>query len=423
MRVPLAWPKPSPDEAGLRALDWLNFFIANLQTGFGPFIAVYLTTHKWTQGQIGVALSVGAAISMFAQVPAGALVDAIPHKRVAVGIGLAAVAASALLLALWPEWLPVLVAQSLHGFASCMLVPGVAAITLNRVGRRRFAERLGRNARFAGLGNAAGAALMGAVGSYLSSRGVFWLAAALSLPSLAALRALPPRDPPADAALAAATEPPGHQRASVWGVLLDRRLLGFALCVLLFQLANAAMLPLAAGEVTRQAGDRANLVIAACLVLPQAIVALLSPWIGRLAERRGRRLALLLGFVQLPIRGLLLATVASPGLIVATEVLDGLGAASLGVLVPLVAADLTRGTGRFNLCVGAIGLAVGVGATLSTAIAGDLAGRFGTGVGFLALTVAGVAAVLSALAVMPETRPADRGAAGFMPEARPLPGE
>ena len=169
--------------------------------------------------------------------------------------------------------------------------------------------------------------------------------------------------------------------------MLDRRLLTFALCIVLFQLANAAMLPVAAAEVTRQAGDGANLVIAACLVLPQAVVALISPWVGRLAERRGRRLVLLLGFVELPIRGVLLATLASPALIVASQTLDGLGGASLGVLVPLVAADLTRGTGRFNLCIGTIGLGIGVGATLSTAMAGDLAGRFGSRIAFLALAL------------------------------------
>jgi len=86
-------------------------------------------------------------------------------------------------------------------------------------------------------------------------------------------------------------------------------------------------------------------------------------------------------------------------------VLDGVAGAAVGVLVPLIAADVTRGTGRFNLCMGSIGLAVGVGATLSTAVAGGLAGRFGDSVAFLALAVAGAVAVLTVALVMPETRP------------------
>ena len=411
--MPLSAP---PDRDGSRALDWLNFFVANLQTGFGPFIAVYLTTQKWTQGEIGVALSVGSAVTMLGQVPAGALVDAMSRKRLAAALALALVAASALLLALRPERLPVMLAQGLHGFASCVLVPAIAAITLNRVGRQAFAERLGRNARFAAIGNAIGAGVMGAIGSAVSSEAVFWFAAALAMPALLAVRAMPARDPPADPELAAAMDPPDHRRAAGWRVMLDRRLLTFALCIVLFQLANAAMLPVAAAEVTRQAGDGPNLIIAACLMVPQAVVALLSPWVGQLAERRGRRLVLLLGFVELPVRGLLLATLASPALIVATQTLDGVGGAVMGVLVPLVAADLTRGTGRFNLCIGTIGLGVGVGATLSTAMAGDLAGRFGNSVAFLALAVLGAVGLLLAVATMPETRPE------VSPPAPPSPG-
>jgi MFS family permease len=408
------------DADGLRALDYLNFFIANLQTGFGPFIAVYLTTDKWTQPQIGVALSVGSAVTMLAQVPGGALVDWMAHKRLAAALGLVAVAASATLLALWPHMLAVMASEALHGASTCILVPAIAAITLNRVGRRAFAERLGRNARFAAIGSAVGAGLMGAAGSWLSSQSVFWLAAVLAVPALVALGAMPPRNPPGDPALAAATEPPDHRRAAVWQVVLDRRLLAFALCIVLFQLANAAMLPLAGTEVTRRSGDEANLVIAACLVVPQAVVALLSPWVGRLAERIGRQPVLLLGFLALPLRGLLLATLATPSLIVAAQALDGVAGAVGGVLVPLVAADITRGTGRFNLCMGVIGLAVGVGATLSTAIAGDLAGQFGNSAAFLALTLAGALAVMMAAFGMPETHP-DAAGGRFRP--RPSPAE
>ena len=411
-----ALPDVRPVRWRLQALDWLNFFVANLQTGFGPFIAVYLTTQKWTQGEIGVALSVGSAVAMLGQVPAGALVDAIPRKRLAAALGLGLVGLSALMLALRPEWLPVMLEEALHGFASCVLVPAIAAITLNHVGRRAFAEQLGRNARFAALGNAAGAGLMGAIGSALSSRAVFWFAAALAVPALLAVRAMPPRNPAADPDLAAAMDPPDDQRAAGWQVMMDRRLLTFALCIVLFQLANAAMLPVAAAEVTRQAGDGANMIIAACLVVPQAVVALLSPWVGRLADRRGRRLVLLLGFIELPVRGVLLATLASPALIVATQLFDGIGGAALGVLVPLVAADLTRGTGRFNLCIGAIGLGVGVGATLSTAMAGHLAGQYGNSLAFLALACAGTIGLLVVAFAMPETRPVLRQ------PAPPLPG-
>jgi MFS family permease len=175
--------------------------------------------------------------------------------------------------------------------------------------------------------------------------------------------------------------------------------------VVMFHLTNAAMLPIAAAEVTRQAGDAANLVIAASLVVPQGVVALLSPMFGRAAERWGRRPVLVLGFAALPLRALLFATIADAPSIVGVQALDGVSGAVFGVMLPLVAADLTRGTGRFNLCLGILGLATGLGATLSTTVAGGLAAAFGPHVAFLALAVSGTVATLLVLAAMPETRP------------------
>ncbi len=119
-----------------------------MQTGFGPFVAVYLTTHKWTQVEIGFALTLGTVTSLISQLPAGALVDAVRNKRGAASGALIAVIIAALLLATWPDRLPVLVAQMLHGFASCVLTPAIAAISLHLAGHAGLGERLGRNARY-----------------------------------------------------------------------------------------------------------------------------------------------------------------------------------------------------------------------------------------------------------------------------------
>ena len=379
-----------------RSLDWLNFFVANLQTGFGPFIAVYLTTHKWTQAEIGDALSLGSAVAILGQVPGGILVDAIRRKHAAATTALAVIAASAALLAMFPAELPVLTAEALHGFATCMLVPAIAAITLARVGGSGVAERLGRNARFAALGAAVGAGLMGGIGTWLSSRAVFWLATALCFPAMLALRAIPSarRGPAA----------PFARRGEGWTVLLDRRLLAFGLCTALFHLANAAQLPLAAVEVTKRSGDSANLVIAACLVVPQCAVAILAPAMGRAAERWGRRPVLLLGYLALPLRAVLLAASSHPAAVIASQVLDGVGGAVMGVMLPLVTADITRGSNRFNSCMGLLGFTTAVGATVSTAAAGAIASAFGSRLAFLALAAAGGVAVAAVGLLMPETR-------------------
>ncbi|RQH00158.1 MFS transporter [Paraburkholderia dinghuensis] len=392
----------------LRALDWLNFFVANVQTGFGPFIASYLASHKWTQGEIGLALSVGTISAMVSQVPGGAAVDAMRNKKAAAAWAIAAIILSASLLALSPTVVAVMAAEVFHGFASCMLVPAMAALALALVGRQNLGDRLGRNARWASIGSAVAAGLMGLTGEYISPRSVFWLTAALALPALVALSMIEydQRGAAASARPGKPATPRGESRESIFDLLRDRRMLTFAGCVVLFHLSNAAMLNLAAGEVTAGMGNNVQLVIAACIIVPQAIVAWMSPWVGRTAQHWGRRPVLILGFTALPVRALLFAAVGNPYFLVPVQMLDGLSAAVFGVMLPLIAADVAGGKGRYNLCIGLFGLSAGIGATLSTALAGFIADHFGNTVSFIGLAAAGAAAVLLVWLAMPETRDA-----------------
>ena len=414
-----------------RGLDWLNFFVANLQTAFGPFIAVYLTGEHWTQGEIGLVLTVGSVTAMVSQVPAGAFVDLLRNKHVAAGASIVAIVLSCLLLAVLPERLPVAAAEILHGFASCMLNPAIAAITLAVVASRAvpkdpqarsrdaaeaaaqtaLGERFGRNASFGSIGNALAAGLMGGVGYWVSSRATFFLGAVLALPGLLALREIEhpapratPEDPDMDAAPGMRSTSGDRPAGGLRMLLRDRRLFGFATCVIFFHLANAGMLPLAAGQVTREAGNLAELVIAACILVPQILGAMLSPWIGRWAGHYGRRPIMLVAFAAVPLRGALLAVSTSPTMTVAVQVLDAVSSAAFGVMLPLVASDLSRGTGRFNLCMGLLGLAMGIGASLSTTLAGLVADR-SVPAGFLVLTASGVLCELSVWLLFSETAP------------------
>ena len=344
---------------------------------------------------------------MASQVPAGALVDATRSKRLAAAGAIATITVSALAIALWPNFLAITAAEVLHSFASAVLGPAVAAIALILVAPTAFGERLGRNARYAALGNAVGAALMGACGYYLTDRAVFLFAATLGIPALAALRTLHAAGPPVMVPCRKEPDPAATCAGrTAWRLLKNRRLLAFAGCAALFHLANAAILPIAAGAVTKRAGGEATLIIAACIVSPQIVTALLSPAVGRAAESWGRRPVLLLGFSAVPIRGLLLALVADPYLIVPIQLLDGLAASVFGVLFPLIVADLTHDTGYYTTSLGLVGLAIGGGATLSTTAAGFVADSLGAGAAFLSLGGVGICATLLVWAVMPETRPA-----------------
>jgi predicted MFS family arabinose efflux permease len=400
---------PSPRPESLRGLDWFIFFLADVQTGFGPFVAVYLTTEKWTQVEIGFVLSIGGIIGLLGQMPGGAIVDAARSERLVAGLAVAAIGLSALSYAVWPIFVVVAAAATLHAAASCVLGPAIAAISLGLVGPFAIGERLGRNARFASLGNGTAAAVMGTFGYLLSSRSVFIVTFVLAIPALLSLVRIRERDVDATRAHGAvAREVEDVNATSVLRLIRQPALLIFAAAILLLQLANAAMLPLMAGVVTTRSSQWAPVLIAACIVVPQAIVAWTSPSVGRKAQQWGRRPLLLLGFAALAVRGLLFAVVSDPYLLVMVQVFDGITAAVFSVMIPLIVADVAFGSGHFNLAQGIVGTATGIGASLSTVLAGYVSDKFGHAVAFTGL--AGVAALGLAVIwlVMPETRPVER---------------
>jgi Major Facilitator Superfamily len=308
--------------------------------------------------------------------------------------------ASALMFAIYPIPLFVYLAEILHGISSCTLGPAIAAMSLALAGRFAMALRLGRNARYAAIGNGVGAALMGACGQYVSERAVFYLTAGLTLPALFAL--LPLRR--FAIARSASTQGDRQTRAGVFKVLADRRLLIFCGCALLFTFANAPLLMLISGTLTTK-GSNPSLLIGACIVLPQIIVALASPAVGRFADRRGRRLVLIVSFAMLPLRALIFSTTVNPALVIAVQILDGVAAAGFGIMVPLIVSDVAARSGHFNLSLGAVGFGVGIGSTVSTSAAGWVADHFGMRFAFYFLGAIGLAAVLLAAFAMPETRP------------------
>jgi MFS family permease len=395
-----------------RGLDALNLFVANVQTGFGPFVSVFLTSQGWTQTAVGLALSVGTATSMASQVPAGALVDVARRKSTVALFSILAFAASALLFALWPTTLWIYLAEILHGFSSCTLGPAIAALSLALAGSSSLGARLGRNARYASVGNGLGAAIMGVCGYYLPERFVFFLTALLVAPALGSLLPLARFEasrPARNAAQRNGQSPlalPGNvgKKATVRRLLTDRRLGIFALCAMLFTLGNAALLPLVSSALTKRVTGAANLLIAACIVLPQIMVALLSPTVGRTADRYGRRIVVVIAFAALVVRAVLFAGITRPAFVVAIQALDGVSGACFGVMVPLVTSDIAGRSGHFNLCLGLIGFAIGIGATVSTSFAGWAADDFGDATAFLALALISAVGILLAGSALPETR-------------------
>jgi MFS family permease len=401
---------PLPSGASLRGLDGVNLLLAGTLSGFGPYLAAFLAQQDWSRQNIGFVLTAGGFAGLLGQLPGGALLDALRSKRLAVALGAGVVAAAALIIAVLPSFPLVSGALVLQGVTGGFLGMAIAAISLGLVGNAALAERLGRNQRFASMGGVFAAGLMGLIAYFLSYRAIFVVAAALVLPLLLALGRIRPSDIHFGRASCipdhqGPSRPPRARLRSLWKI---RGLLIFAGCVFLFQVANASMLPLA-GEASAYSKDAySSLIVSALIVVPQIIVALMAPWTGRRANIWGRRPLLLAGFTALPIRALVFASTTNPVILIVAQVLDGVSGTTLGVLTALIVADLTAGTGRFNLAQGFLGTISGTGASLSTTFSGLLTGSLGRAAGFLGIAAVALAALLLSWSLMPETRPFNR---------------
>jgi predicted MFS family arabinose efflux permease len=370
----------------------------------GPFLAIYLAGYKWDEERVGLALTVSGIAGVLLQTPAGALIDTLRSKRAVVGVAVAALAAGGLLIAMFPSFWPVMGAQVLIGGTSSVFIPAICAMSLGIVGRLGFDVRQGRNQTFNSAGNVTAAVSMGLLGYFVSNRSVFFFVVALAVPTILVLLLIRPAEIDYEVARGAKDGEKTGEAQSVWMLFRDRPLVIFLACAVMFHFANAAMLPLLGEMLAKGRGRSSMLFMSACVVTTQFVITLIASWSGRKAGSWGRKPLLLIAFGALPIRGILYTLTSATPFLVAIQVLDGVGAGIFGVVSVLVIADLTRGTGRFNLTLGAITTAVGIGAALSQTIAGSIVHHAGSRAGFLFLAGVASAALGILYWFMPETR-------------------
>ena len=395
---------PSPSKRTLHGLDWLNFLLADVQTGVGPFLAIYLAGNGWNEQRVGIALTVGGIAGILTQTPAGALVDRLYSKRALIGAGVGALAAGALLIAFAPSFWPVMSAQMLIGGTSSIFGPAICAVSLGIVGQQAFDARQGRNQTFNSAGNVVAALSMGLLGYFLSNRSIFFFVAACTLPTLLALRRIEPQEIDYELARGGKKKSQDGEPVGISALFTDRPLVIFLICAVMFHFANAAMLPLLGETLAKGQGRQSMMFMSACVVTTQLVITMISSWAGRTAGSWGRKPLLLIGFGVLPVRAVLYTLTHHSVALIAIQILDGVGAGIFGVVSVLVIADLTQGTGRFNLTLGAISTAVGIGAALSQVIAGSIVEHFNFNVGFLFLGAVAMAAFAILYFLMPETR-------------------
>ncbi len=390
----------------LRALDWLNFFKADAQTTVGPYLAIFLLSARhWDLAKIGIAMSLPGFVTILAQTPAGALVDWIARKRALVMWASLGLGAGCVVLVTAQGLTAVAIAQAVVAIASIVMPPGIAAISMGLVGHRAFARRMGRNEAFSHVGAVAAAIIAGAIAYWISSAAIFQFAALMSAGAAIAAFFIPDRDiDPALAREAKVESGGGIGVVSIRELTRDRRMAIFAASVVLFHLANAAMLPLLGEMLSAGSPAAAAPYMSACIIIAQLVMTPVALAAGRCADSWGRKPVFIAAFAALPIRGLLFAWGANPYLLISVQVLDGIGAGIFGVVAVIIVADLARHTGRFNLLQGVMNTCVAIGASISNLIAGVVAQQRGYRAGFLMLTGLAAAALVFFVLAMPETK-------------------
>ncbi|HGM6307878.1 MFS transporter [Pseudomonas putida] len=411
--------KPLPSQR--RALDWLNFFLADVRDGLGPYLAIYLlAVHHWQPAEIGLVMSLAGITALLAQTPAGALIDSTKAKRAVVVVAALLVTGSCLLLPWLSSFAAVAITQTVGALAGSVFAPVIAAISLGISGPKAFTRRVGRNETFNHAGNACSALLAGGLAYLFGPVVVFYLMAFMTVASIVAVARVDAAAIDHQLARGLDHGPGGDGHPAGLKLLLhNRTLLVFAVCCALFHLANAAMLPLVSQKLSQIDLRLATPLTSACIVAAQLVMVPMALLAGAKAEHWGRKPFLLASFLILPLRGVLYMVSDNPFWLVGVQLLDGIGAGIFGALFPIVVKDLTEGTGRFNVSLGALTTVFGVGAALSPGIAGLVVQNAGYDTAFLTLAAIAGAAFILVLVALPETLPGASPSPSYTPKPKP----
>ncbi|MEA1672073.1 MFS transporter [Nitrospirillum sp. BR 11163] len=386
------------------ALDALNFLLADVRGALGPFLNVFLVTQQgWSQSAVGVVAMVGGLLGLLAQGPAGALIDTVRAKRELVAGGLAILAVGSLVIFAVPTFWPVMVANATLAVVGDIFGPAVAALTLGLYARSQLAGRMGRNGAFDHAGNVFIAVVAGVIGRLFGQRAIFLLGPVFALLAIGAVLSIPAGGIDHDRAGRHDQPSRGRRQAHLSAFIRCRPLMIFAGCGLLFHFANAPLLPLVGQKLASANPEWATAMMSSCIIAAQLVMLPMALFAGHYARKWGRKPVLLIAFTILPVRACLYIVSDNPAWLIGVQLLDGIGAGLIGVLTPLVVSDLTRATGHYNLALGLVMSAQGVGGAISGLAAGAVVDRLGYPPAFLGPGLAAGIAVVALLAFFPET--------------------
>src|SRR5579871_346119 len=370
----------------------VNFFMADMQSGIGPFVGVFLAQRGWESGLIGTAMTIGNIAGMLITTPVGGFIDASNRKRVWVIVPGAAVVAASSIILVWQSFWAVAISQVATAIAGAAIVPAVTGITLGIVGQKGFNRQNGRNQAFNHAGNMLGAAVSGFLGWQLGYFYVFLLAALFGAITVACVFLIPPGSIDHRTARGSKDDDPDHQPSGLTMLLKHTPLVVLALALAVFQIGNAAIVPLyGLSAVTGKEANGPGFV-ATIIVIAQGTMVVASIVAMRVAEKRNYWLLILASFLVLPLRGILACFLTGWWGVVPVEILDGIGVGLQSVAVPGMVARALYSTGRVNLAQGAVITIQGAGASVSPALGGWIAQSAGYSPTFLILGGMGLVA-------------------------------
>ncbi len=384
-------------EYSLKGLNWLNFFLAIVSTGVGSFLVVYLSSNlKWSSSDIGIAISAMSFATVICQSPAGFFVDKTKYKRWVIILPSIVIAIAALFMQLFPAFSVILTGRIIMGIAAAFYVPGLIALAQGLTGKNNFDKTISKNQAYNHAGHVIFSVLIGIICNYTHNEGLFYCLIFLSLASVISALVISAKE------IKPAPKPATAKQLKEKKHLNNRAFIVFIIAAFIFNFANGALLPLIGQQLSKTNASNASLYMSACIVISQLVMFPVAYWCGR-GVLKGRKKLLIIGFIALPVRGLLYLLGSSPAFILSLQLLDGVSAGIFGVVSVLVVADLAAESGKANLAQGVFATAVGLGVALSNLVCGFILDASGFSTCFLLLGLLAVAALILLVTAMPET--------------------
>jgi len=378
----------------LQALCLVSFFLADVRDGLGPFLGIFLTQQGWQPNDVGFVMTAGGLAGLIATLPAGIVTDATRYKRLLLLGGCILITIATLWLWYSQQTWVVGVTQIISGVSAAFIAPVLAGITLGLTGQRGFNRQMGRNEAFNHGGNMSAALVAGAATWYWGIGSVFILMTTMAL--LTALSILAIRGQDIDHQAARGLDEKSDKAVPHLSDLTRNAPLMIAgVTLLLFHLANAALLPMLSMRVAASPGGmNPGVYAAATVIISQAVMIPVALWTAARAETLGYQRLIMLALLLLPVRAILAASFTDPLFMIPVQMLDGMAAGILGVAVPGYIVQLLRGSGHVNAGQSAVMLMQGAGAAFSPALTGIIVRHYSYSVAFGTLSVIALVAMI-----------------------------